>query len=318
MSLIPRSFPCTENRPCDVCDSEDFEVLCHARAARIPDYAPPVSICRQCGFVTIRPRPTPEDYSAINGRWYPFKFSLDNPHDLDENKKFRKWRVMWDRISGFYPDGPASLLDIGAGQGWAIEYIKNMFPGTQAVAIEQWKPSQEYIVNQLGADVVDADINTVWPDSLHDRFDLAIFRHTLEHLEEPLKALRQIAACLSPTGHAYIAVPNAMAIRPTTPVRTVFLRPIHLHYFNASTLTALAAKAGLVPVALEAGNEVWGLFKRAEPDTKLAAVPEIDSAEQKEFLLSRLRGTRWTDAMQEIRMAIRWRIKGAPVPPSTT
>jgi SAM-dependent methyltransferase len=304
--FLPKSYSFAEQRPCDVCDASDFEHLCNLRNGRIPDYAPPVAICRNCGFVTINPRTDSAQYKQINGRWYPFKFSVDNPLDSDEEKKFGKWKIMWRRIQEFYPEGPSNLLDIGAGQGWAIEYVQHMFPDMNAVAIEQWGPSQDYIRDNLGAAIVDIDINSDWPKNLHNQFDLAIFRHTLEHLEEPLKALQQIADCLSPDGHAYIAVPNAMAIQQGAPVRTNFFRPIHLHYFNCTTMVKLAARAGLTATALQDGKEIWGLFRRNGTDVKAVEPPMIDYTKQREFVRNRLNDGRWLDIKTEMRMALRW------------
>lgn len=314
MNLPSKSFPCTVLRDCDVCGSDDFETLARCRSAILPYYTAPVSICRDCGFITVRPRPSSADYKEINDRWYPFKFAMNQSLDGEDDKKFRKWRVMWDRIKKYYPQGPNSLLDIGAGQGWAIEFIKNMFSETRAVAIEQWKPSQDYIVNQLGGEIVDRDINDDWPDALKGQFELVILRHTLEHIEEPRKVLRQISQCLSPTGYAYIVVPNTMAIRPGIRIRTDYFRPVHLHYFNVETLARLAGKAGLVPAAIDSRGEVWGVFRRGGSAVTGVDVPRIGYDRQRDLILERMSEARWKDFKAELRMRVRWWIKGPPRP----
>lgn len=306
MKLLSDAYPLTERRPCDACGGTDFEQIAHLRSSRIPDYSPPVSICRSCGFVTIRPRPPSESYRKINARWYPFKFDADPPGDPDENKKFRKWRAMWDRIEPYYTEGPDRVLDIGAGQGWAIEFLQRQRPDIEAVAIEQWQPSQEYMREKLGAEVVDVDINEDWPDSLEARFDLVIFRHTLEHLEEPLKALCQIHRCLSDEGAAYIVVPNGEARVKGRAVRTDFFRPVHLHYFNRNTLMRIADKAGLIPIMLDMTGEIWGLFRRKKAgEAPHPAALENSYHEQRKILMERLKEARWRDLKTDLRIQIR-------------
>lgn len=243
-------------------------------------------------------------------------FETDSPEDLDENKKFKKWRLMWKRIAKHYPDGMKSVLDIGAGQGWAIEFLQQKVPNLQATAIEQWEPSQRYIKERLGAEVVDVDINDDWPVELTGKFDLVILRHTLEHLEEPLKVLCQIARCLSDKGRLYLAVPNLMAARPGTHMRTDFLRPVHLHYFNPTTLGRLAARGGLVPVEFEGVGEIWGMFRRASGKAENSGVGDDDPnaigyTEQRDLLAARIRQSWLNDRIALARMCVRWWIKGA-------
>ena len=198
---------------------------------------------------------------------------------------------MWDRVGHNFSQAPR-VLDVGAGQGWAIEFLQTKFPGLDAVAIEQWEPSQEYIRTQLGATVLDLDIEDDWPAELQDSFDLIILRHTLEHLLDPLKTLRQIRACLKKTGLAYICVPNALCIRAGHLINVDYFRPIHTLYFNPFTLQQLAARAGLSPTTMESTGEVWGTFKSAP-----ASEPSIDCRgsypEQRDYLKARLAETKW-------------------------
>jgi SAM-dependent methyltransferase len=298
-------FELTAPRRCDVCDGDDFEILGRLRTGRIPALSLPVAMCRTCGFVTQRPRLTSADYKRVNQLWYTHKFAADPPTDASERKKFSKWSLMWDRIQPWYPHGPSSLLDVGAGQGWAIEFLKGKFPGMAATAIEQWPPCQDYIRGQLGAEVVDIDISADWPSSLHNRFDLIIFRHTIEHLEEPLAALTQIAAALAPGGHCYLVTPNAMFIHPGQPILTDYFRPVHLHYFNADTLSRLAARAGLIPTVIDSQGELWGLFRRPALGEAAAAQGCVTPAEQRAFLRRRMADARGTDYRRLLRMALR-------------
>lgn len=289
-------------RPCDVCGGEDFERLATLRSPRLPGLALPVGICRRCGFVTQYPRLPSDQYRAVNSIWFSHMFGKDAPNISDQATKFGKWELMWQRIGRYYPAGPAALLDVGAGQGWAIEFLRSRYPAMPATAIEQWGPCQDYIRNQLGAEVVDVDITDAWPAGLAGRFDLVIFRHTIEHLEEPLAALERVATALAPGGHCYLVAPNALSITPGNAMATNYFRPVHLHYFNAETLTALAARAGLAATVVDGGGgEVWGLYRRREANDLPAVVPDT-FLRQRNYLLTRLADARVEDWRRKLRI----------------
>jgi SAM-dependent methyltransferase len=284
--------------PCDVCDSLDFEILTHLRSPRMINLSSGIAICRNCGFVTQRPRPGGATCQRINDTWFSETFVTDSPTTDDDAKKYRKWELMWRRIGAVYPKGPGHLLDVGAGQGWAIEYLRSLYPDMDATAIERWEPCQDYIRNKLGADVVAAEPDGPWPDDFKGRFDLIILRHTLEHLNEPLQALRNIVSSLAPGGLAYIVVPNGGRIAPRSPMRTDFFRPVHLHYFNEHTFRRLLARAGLSARLFGAESELWGLFGHAVPDN---AQTTSSYTAQRSLLVERLTQSVWRDRKTIVR-----------------
>jgi SAM-dependent methyltransferase len=183
---------------------------------------------------------------------------------------------------------------VGAGQGWAIEYLRRKYPTMQATAIERWEPCRIYIRDRLGATVFDVDLDAPWPEELRGRFDLVILRHTLEHLTEPRQALENITAALAPGGATYIVVPNALRIRAGMAMRTDFFRPVHLHYFNEHTFRRITERAGLTPRSFAAESELWGLFGRAEAGTRDGAARNTHD-EQRSLLTRRLAESAWQD-----------------------
>ncbi len=246
---------------CEICDSLSFEKVTKLRHSTIGFTSIPISICTQCGFVTVWPRLRDKDYKAINQMWYPKKFKKDPINLKDEDYKFKKWRKMWDIIEPFFKDKKLlKVLDIGSGQGWALEFLQKKFEYIEATAIEQWKPSQEYLMNKLGVEVIDKDIDSSWINDLNKKYDFVILRATLEHLKNPNLVIKQIQLSLDKGGLAYIMVPNVEYIG-NQPVRTDFFRPVHLHYFSPETFKALCSKWGLFPIKSEFGSEMWGLFK---------------------------------------------------------
>lgn len=271
MDLQPR-----QSVPCAACGSQDPEPLFESLNYRTPGIPTPIAICKTCGHVYVNPRWTPEQYEAVMDLCYQFKFSDDPPDDPDQEKRLGKWRTVWSRIQSYYPQGLRSLLDVGAGQGWCIEYLQSLFPDLQACAIERWPTCCEHMEKFYGARVIRRDLQEPWETEAGSDFHLIVFRHTVEHLMDPELVLAKIAACLAEDGLAYIAAPslrNAYTGHHGLPFQHDFFRPRHLHYFSREPLQRLCARAGLVPVELreEGFGEIWGVFRRGP------AAAEVDS-----------------------------------------
>ena len=255
---------------CALCDGQNLTKIGKLANERTPWLVLSFGICKDCGLVTIFPWPSSKTYQRINQEWYAHKFSDDPIKLANTAYKFGKWRIMWRRISPFYSHRSLkTVLDVGAGQGWAIEFLQTINSEIIFTAIEQWKPSQEHIKENLKSEVLDVDINSEWSKSLNKKYDLVIFRHTLEHLESPNRALEQIRNSLSPDGMAYIVVPNLEQAIGRRPMRTDFFRPVHLHYFSPGTFLSMLKKNGLEPVTYDHEGEIWGLFRASECQIKL-------------------------------------------------
>lgn len=263
----------TKKVPCTICGGDQFRPLCDTWSARVPKTTTPIAICSQCGFVLVNPRWTSDDYQVVMDTWYPAKFSEDPTQRLEfsfdetsDHIRFRKWIRMEQRISPYFPSGIGTLLDIGAGQGWCIDYLKRKHPSVQACFVERWPSCQVHIVNSYGAVHIGSELDEEWDPQFKNSFDLIVTSHILEHVEAPLAALRKIREYLSPTGYAYLAVPGLRTIdTSSSPLVDDFFRPVHLSYFCKESLAALAAQAGLEAEVLEEQNEVWGLFKKSKP-----------------------------------------------------
>jgi 2-polyprenyl-3-methyl-5-hydroxy-6-metoxy-1,4-benzoquinol methylase len=122
-------------------------------------------------------------------------------------------------------------------------------------------------VKQIGGDLISRDVDSDWQISSQGRFDLIIFRHVLEHLLDPLTALKKVQQALAPEGYVYIAVPDMM--HPDGSLADFWYRCVHTYYYSEITLSRIAAMAGLKPVVIRSENsELWGIFQQSETDPK--------------------------------------------------
>jgi 2-polyprenyl-3-methyl-5-hydroxy-6-metoxy-1,4-benzoquinol methylase len=247
---------------CEICNQKNFSFFVNLINLRVPDRNFPISICKNCGFVTIWPKPNFKDYKEINALWYKVKFSLKRP-GINNESIFKRWEIMWGRVGRFIKDNQnLDFLDVGSGQGLSIQFLKSKIKNLNATAIEQWPDCQKHIKEKLNSKVVDVDIDGIWPESLHGKFDFIILRHTLEHLMNPTQTLTQIEKCLKPNGLAYIVVPNLITNKFNRNLRTDFFRPVHLHYFTIEHFEYIVNRCKMTPITLNNEDEIWGLFKK--------------------------------------------------------
>ncbi len=90
------------------------------------------------------------------------------------------------------------------------------------------------------------------------KFDIVTFNKVLEHVEDPVAMLRHASAFLAPGGFVYLELPDGeMAAREGAGREEFFIE--HLHVFSFMSITMLAERAGLTPLAVE---------RLQEPSTK--------------------------------------------------
>ena len=148
------------------------------------------------------------------------------------------------RVAGrFQPS--AAVLEVGCGDGTLLRLLgKRGFadvfgidPGLPAAAEAKLPLARGFFPHDL-------------PPGRRDRaHDLIVLRHVLEHIESPLAFLAELARRLKPAGELWIEVPDLAS----TVARGLWSNFYQLHgnYFEAATLDALAATAGLRRVAGE-------------------------------------------------------------------
>jgi SAM-dependent methyltransferase len=85
------------------------------------------------------------------------------------------------------------------------------------------------------------------PQAGHDRFDLIILFQVLEHLSDPVAALKRAAALLGDGGRIVVGVPNRASWQAAFGRGAWFHLdvPRHLVHFTPAALAATAAQAGL-------------------------------------------------------------------------
>ncbi|MBN2593649.1 MAG: class I SAM-dependent methyltransferase [Sedimentisphaerales bacterium] len=146
---------------------------------------------------------------------------------------------------GFAPD--VRILDMGCEDGWSLEYLKRGCPEgftlfgpkkkfLNTYGIEMIHKVVEY-ARSKGRNVIQGDIRYLVIEE--NAFDLVYTRHCLEHLDDPLKALKNITKMLKPGGTLLAIVPKeSQDINPQ--------KSVHSYQFrNDDELARLVTNAGM-------------------------------------------------------------------------
>ncbi len=218
-------------------------------------------VCAGCGLVRTDPMPTEAELAAYY-RWNyraDYQFVAGRP----PRRHLQRTRAEAVRRADLLALPPgARVLDFGSGSG---EFLaEGQRRGWTMLGVE---PGESYAAHARGLGV------RVLPalDQAQGPFDAVTAHHVLEHLRDPLAALRALAALLAPGGVAYLSVPD---MGPAPKPAFERLHFAHVHGFVPATLDLLAARAGLVPAPGFARDRTTCVYARGEsaaaPDPALA------------------------------------------------
>ncbi len=122
-----------------------------------------------------------------------------------------------------------SLAEIGAGGGWnLVPFIED---GKYCVGYD-YSPNLVEAGRQQGIDMIRAD-----QQELTDEYDLIMLKHVLEHVDDPVKQLRELREHVSADGYLFIEVPGIVNKIPS-------IQNAHYHYFSERTLASVIQQSG--------------------------------------------------------------------------
>lgn len=209
-------------------------------------------ICGRCGLIFVSPRLREEDYLKYyeHGDYVKDHYGLKSDKEIEEVVSWRGRRAK-EKIDCF-PDIFAqakNVLEIGAGTGVFLNLLKNNYQA-DVFGIEPSRHFADIAKKKFGLDIFEGTLRSYLGTRGTSRlFDLIVMDQVLEHLYDPLDALKQASSLLQRNGYFYIGVPNIAD--PKHPREEFFIGP-HIYTFNPWTITLLLWRVGLKLVKLEA------------------------------------------------------------------
>lgn len=238
-------------------------VLCGSTAAPRPELSHPegrLVRCPGCGLVHVDPLPAPEEARRLYGESYyrdPVRGYLD--YEADEAAFRREFRRRLRLLIRVRPRG--RLLEVGCATGGFLAEAARA--GYEAEGIEPDAAVAATAAARSGRPVRAGTIEEV--DLPAASFDVAVLFEVVEHLVDPVAALRRVARALRPGGLLAVSVPDYGSLwARLSGSRWPMITPWeHLHYFTRGTLAATLAAAGFDRVRFAPARTVFSVATAA-------------------------------------------------------
>ena len=233
-------------------------------------------ICMETGLV--RNDPVPDD--AALARFYAedYRIAYKGAARPRRRQILRNFRRVAAYVRNFRDvlDAATHVLDVGAGSGEFAFLMTRL--GKEVKGIEPNAAYASYCRDELGLDVQTAHLspNLFAPGA----FDFIRLNHVLEHLNDPVDSLNQIACWLAPEGLLYIEVPNIETDCRNRSRGRIF-HYAHIFNFNPWTLRACAGLAGLVEApeaAQRSAGSTAAFFRREASAARSRAISNPQNA----------------------------------------
>ncbi|MGN5382000.1 SAM-dependent methyltransferase [Streptomyces sp. MUSC 14] len=210
-------------------------------------------------------------------------------------RSLRQARILARALGPVAPDrAPATVLDVGCGDGTAAATATQALPGHRVIGIDWSQDALRRAAPRLCA-AVRGELSGSGLPVATGSADAVLFSEVIEHLVDPDSALDELHRVLRPGGHLMLSTPNlaawynrALVLAGVQPVFSeVSLRAIHgrpgrevVGHLRLSTLRALRSlvtASGFEVVAV-AGAPYHGVPRPLRPlDRALCRMPSLAS-----------------------------------------
>ena len=199
-----------------------------------------VSRCNQCTLAFTNPQPTWDELKP----YYDQSYQPYQPASAAEFNRLLEGARQTGKYDGIQLNPEARILEIGPGSGRFLSVAQRMCK--EVVGVE---PS-EHAANMLrerGLHIFHGHLEEFAASYNGAPFSLVFLSHVLEHIPQPLVALKNIRKVISPTSIVIIRVPNAgsWAFRAVKGDWMGTDLPRHLTHWNRQAIDVLARRAGM-------------------------------------------------------------------------
>lgn len=209
--------------------------------------------CRRCGFAQPAALPSLRDYF---GRMYDQRWSDEwMEAEFRDGTKDLIFHEVVARLSDRVPAGRRTLLDLGAHVGRLIQIAAQA--GWRAEGVELNPRTSAYAEKATGLPVHRADLRDLEAEGR--RYAAVTLIDVLEHIPEPVEALKGVKRVLEPGGWIAVKVPHGpnqllkerirgRVVRGYRP--TVADNLVHVSHFTAGSLRMALERAGYADVSV--------------------------------------------------------------------
>lgn len=144
---------------------------------------------------------TPIDY-------YDQKYFDDYLYDLQLNlNQVKNTLQFYINLISYYYYKPKKILDVGAGIGLMVRAFREL--GFDADGIEISPYACKVAYEKFNLNLINDSLLNYMTD---EKYDLIVFYHSFEHLENPVEYLRKVKSILNDGGLLWLSLPNVMSL----------------------------------------------------------------------------------------------------------
>jgi len=158
-------------------------------------------------------------------------------------------------IEPLLPKSPTRILEVGAGAGGTLKWLKTLYPKAKTTAVE---------LNPDLLDELKQNVDVVVIGQIEETFtelktyDLILLLDVLEHLPDSTATLRKLSKLLEAGGHIIVSVPNIAHLSVSVPLLLKrrfnyqdagILDRTHLRFFVEDTAIKLLNDANVIVTA---------------------------------------------------------------------
>ena len=201
--------------------------------------------CQSCGSGFVWPRPDAGELAAHYASPAYGLPTLGEASSYDEGYYPTSWgdaETIINRCAGLA--NGRGFLDIGAGNG-AFSHVAAKY-GFEVDALEPSQNARAVFREVNGFNPHDRLFDHAFAGQMRVSYDVVLMSQVLEHMLDPLDAVRNIHTVLRPGGIAAIAVPHfGSLVSRLQGTNDMFISPPeHLNFFSKGGLTRLFAMNG--------------------------------------------------------------------------
>jgi 2-polyprenyl-3-methyl-5-hydroxy-6-metoxy-1,4-benzoquinol methylase len=172
---------------------------------------------------------------------------------LDDNLNYYHWARR--EIKPLLPENPCRVLEVGAGAGSTLKWIKALYPKSETTAVELNSTLLPELRQNVDVPIIGA-IEEAIPQL--KTYDLILLLDVLEHLLDPAATLKYLSKLLEPEGRIIVSVPNIAHLSVSIPLLLLrrfdykdagILDRTHLRFFVEDTAVKLLNDADFIVTA---------------------------------------------------------------------
>lgn len=233
-----------EHVNCNICEKDNTDPLFKVKDMRF-EFPGEFNLvmCRDCGLVYLNPRPTKREINDYYPNEYEQHKAWNNTNTIKRifGHSYVRLLLFGGDLRSLKSFTKGRILDVGCGGGKYLKILDDSGWDTYGVDVS---PIATEHARTLG-------LNNIFTGELYNAnfpnnyFDVIMMQHSLEHMHEPFKCLKESNRILKNNGALIIIVPNIDSLEAELFKENWYQidAPRHLYFFNERTVKKILEKA---------------------------------------------------------------------------